>query len=643
MKCAGMRALAAFPLLIALSLTARATQKPSNDDCLACHGDSTLTKEVNGKPVSLFVSPQKFNSSTHGSMFACVDCHTDIKSSMHEAAPARVNCAKCHQDEQSAFDRSLHAKALAAGNSNAASCVDCHGSPHELLPASDPKSKVNHSNIPATCGVCHGQKFVMEPSGLTTQPFVAYQDSVHGRAIAAGIMRSAVCTDCHGTHTIQSALDPGSPISKFNVPATCGKCHEPVQRQFATSIHGQAVARGDWQAPVCTDCHGIHGIKSRHDPKSAVSGLNLAEATCSRCHESVRLSQEFGFDTRKATTYLSSYHGLASRLGSPVVANCASCHGAHNILPSSDPRSTVNQANLVETCGKCHPGVTPRFVAAKVHVDMALSQDKGSIGVRWVRRIYLVVIALVIGAMLLHNFLIWRWTAMQERRLGEPQVLRMTPNQRWQHTVLMISFIVLVITGFALKYPDSAFTAFLGMGERVRGIIHRIAGGVLIGAGIYHVCYILFWREGRSLARDMLPNRGDVVGIRKNLLFHLGWLSSKPSFGRFNYAEKAEYWALLWGTVVMGLTGLMLWAKVFFGNLLPRWFLDVATAVHFYEALLATLAVIIWHFYHVFFDPEAHTMNWSWWDGRMALSRYRESHSLDQDLPGKDSEGGSTK
>ena len=642
MRSAAIRVFAAFSVFVAFTLSARAAQKPTNDDCLACHGDSTLSKEVNGKPVSLYVSPEKFNASIHGGIFACVDCHSDIKSSMHEATPAKVKCAQCHADEQTVYDRSLHAKAIAAGNTSAAACIDCHGSPHELLPASDPKSKVNHSNIPATCGACHGLKFVMQSGGLTTQPFVAYQESVHGRAVAAGIMRSAVCTDCHGSHEILSAMDSKSPIFKFNVPQTCGKCHAPVQRQFATSIHGQAIARGDWQAPVCTDCHGIHGIKSKEDPNSAVSAQNLAQATCARCHESVRLSQEFGFDTRKARTYLASYHGLASRLGSPVVANCASCHGAHNILPSSDPHSTVNQANLVQTCGQCHPGVTARFVAAKVHVDQAISQDMGSIGVRWVRRTYFILIAVVIGTMLLHNFLVWRWTAIQERRVGEPQVVRMTRNQRWQHIVLLFSFFVLVLTGFALKYPDSGFAAFLGMSERVRGITHRVAGVALTAAGFYHLFYMFFWREGRSLVRDMLPVFEDLKDLQRNLLFHMGRSETMPQFRRFNYAEKAEYWALLWGTVIMGVTGVMLWAKVFFGNLLPRWWLDVATAVHFYEALLATLAVIIWHFYHVFFHPEAHGMNWSWWDGKMALSHYRDAHPLDADAAGQDSEGGST-
>ncbi len=81
---------------------------------------------------------------------------------------------------------------------------------------------------------------------------------------------------------------------------------------------------------------------------------------------------------------------------------------------------------------------------------------------------------------------------------------------------------------------------------------------------------------------------------------------------------------------------------MFFGNLLPRWFLDVATAIHFYEAVLATLAILVWHFYHVFFHHEAHNMNWSWWDGKMPLSHYREAHPLDPNVAGQNPEGGPT-
>jgi hypothetical protein len=536
-----------FSFAISAFAANKAAPKPTSEDCLACHGDSTMTTEVNGKQVSLSVNADGFKNSIHGTMFTCVDCHSDVKTSPHETTPAKVSCAQCHADQQAAYDRSYHAKAIKAGDVQAATCVNCHGSPHELLPASDPKSRVNHANIPATCGACHGQKFVMAASGHSAQVFVSYEESVHGKAVAAGSEKAAVCTDCHGSHEIRAASDPKSPIFKFNVPAICAKCHDNVEEQFAQSIHGQAIAHGNWQAPVCTDCHGIHSIKAHLDANSSVSAANLSQVTCARCHEGVRLSQEFGVEGRRSTTYLASYHGLASKLGSQVVANCASCHGVHNILPSSDSRSTINRANLVTTCGRCHPGVTEKFVVGKVHVDAPLSADVGSVAVRWIRKLYLGMIFAVIGAMLLHNLVIWRRKALLRRKEEHRLVERMTRHQRWQHVILFVSFITLVITGFALKFPDSWFATLLGMGERVRGVTHRVAGVILIAVGIYHIVYAAVTHDGRRLVKDFLPAPKDASDVWGNLLYYLGLRSEKPEFRRFNYAEKAEYWALVWG------------------------------------------------------------------------------------------------
>jgi len=590
-----------------------------------------MTKDLNGTPVSFYVNPETFKTSIHGGMFTCVDCHSDVKTSPHETTPAKISCASCHADQQAAYDRSYHAKAIKAGDGQAATCVSCHGSPHELLPASDPKSRVHHENIPATCGTCHGQKYVMEASGHSAQPFASYEQSVHGKAIAAGSEKAAVCTDCHGSHEILAASDSKSSIYKFNVPGTCAKCHQSVQQEFMQSIHGQAIARGNGQAPVCTDCHGIHSIKAHLDPNSSVAAQNLAQVTCARCHEGVRLSQEFGFQGRRATTYLASYHGLASKLGSQVVANCASCHGVHNILPSSDPRSTIHRANLVKTCGQCHPGVTEKFALSKVHVDAPLSADSGSIAVRWIRRFYLGMIFAVIGAMLLHNFVIWRRKTILRRTQEHRLVVRMSLHQRWQHVILFTTFITLVITGFALKFPDSWFSTLLGMSEKVRGVTHRIAGVVLIGIGIYHLVYVALTRDGRRLLLDFLPAPKDATDAWGTMLYYLGLRSEKPEFRSFNYAEKAEYWALVCGLIVMAGTGVMLWAKMSVGHVLARWWLDVATAIHLYEAILATLAIVVWHFYQVFFDPDVYPMNWAWWDGKMSFEHYREEHGLDAD------------
>jgi cytochrome b subunit of formate dehydrogenase len=651
-------------------LTTTPARSGQDDTCLACHGDATAKSE-SGRSVA--VDPAKHKAGIHGAL-GCTTCHTTIRDFPHPKPVPKVRCATCHQDavakyaksvhstvaEQSCaschgpthyivsaqdawktacvkcheetvhgYERGVHAVARKDGDKNTPICQSCHGAPHEILPASDPDSRTHHTKIAATCGGCHGQKFVMEPSGRSTQPFLSYQESVHGRLVAAGSERAAVCTDCHGAHEILTASDPKSSIFKFSVPQTCGKCHNAVAQEYAQSIHGKASARGNWQSPVCTDCHGIHTIKARLDPNSSVSSHALAQATCAGCHESVRIAQEFGVESRRASTYLSSYHGLASRLGSQVVANCASCHGSHSILPSDDPRSMTNRANLVHTCGQCHPGVTEKFVVGKVHIDAPLSADTGSVAVRWIRKFYLSMIFAVIGGMLLHNFIIWRKKAIARRREENHFVTRMTLHQQIQHAVLFTSFIVLVLTGFALKYPDSWLASFLSLGERVRGWTHRIAGVVLIGIGVYHLAYIALTRDGRKLLRDFLPTLRDATDVVGTMRHYLGLRSDKPPFARFNYAEKAEYWALVWGLIVMAATGIMLWAKVTIGHMLPRWWLDVATAIHFYEAVLASLAIVVWHFYQVFLDPDTYPMNWAWLDGKMPVEHYREEHALD--------------
>jgi len=618
-------------LLVAGSSLARAQHKPKDADCLACHSDATLSNEEHGKTVSLFVDQKKLKHSIHGDLFACVDCHKDVKDLAHATPPKKVLCADCHADAQTAYEHSSHSKPARDGKSPAAECGDCHGGAHDILPASDTKSPVSHSNVPTTCGKCHGQKFLMESNGQDAQSFISYQSSVHGLATEKGSTKAAVCTDCHGSHEILPANESKSPIYKFNVPQTCGKCHTEVTNTFMQSIHGQGIAKGNGLAPVCTDCHGIHSIKAHIDPNSSVSDQNLARTTCAKCHDGVRLTQEFGVAGNRVSTYLDSYHGLASEGGSAVVANCASCHGVHNIFPSSDSRSTINHANLDATCGQCHKGVTQRFTQNKVHIDGGASMDMGTVATRWVRWIYLPLIFLVIGGMFLHNLIIWRSKTIKLRRMQNPMMTRMSVNQRWQHLILLTSFLVLVLTGFALRFPNSWIAELLGNGngEKLRSIIHRIAGVVLIAAGFYHIAYALVTREGRKLIRDFTPVPRDIFDLIGTMRYYLGLSANKPKYARFNYAEKAEYWALVWGTALMAVTGIMLWAKVLVGNLLARWWVDVATAVHFYEAILATLAILVWHFYQVFFDPDVYPMNGAWWDGKMPLAHYRHEHELD--------------
>jgi formate dehydrogenase gamma subunit len=634
--------------LLLLATSAGAADKkpklPSNDDCLACHQDSSLSHDVNGKSVSLAVDPDKFKNSIHGGMFTCVDCHEDLKEAPHTTTPKKVSCAKCHADSDTAYSHSVHANAIKGGGAigeRAPTCTSCHGDTHQILPGSDPNSKVFRANIANTCGSCHGQKFVTDAAGLSPTTFANYQQSVHGMAVKNGDTQheipgqldhktgnAAVCTDCHGNHEILPPSNPKSPIFKFNVPQTCGKCHNDVSQQFMTSIHGKAITKGNWQSPVCTDCHGIHSIKNHLDPKSPVAAANLATATCGGCHEGVRLTNDFGVAGARTSTYNDSYHGLASKLGSRVVANCASCHGVHNILPSSDPHSTINAANLAHTCGNCHRNASQKFAQGKIHINDPVSRDAGSVGTMWVRRAYLLIITLTLAGMLMHNLLIWRRKVLKRREMEARTVLRMSPRQRIQHAALLLSFFFLALSGFALKYPESWMAWVLGSSEAVRHIGHRIAAVVLLSVGLYHVIYCIATREGRQLALDFLPKLSDVTDLRMTLLYYAGRSDQKPRYGRFSYADKFEYLALVWGTILMGVTGLVLWFPVLISRWLPRWWLDIASALHFYEAILAVSAIFVWHFYFVIFDPDVYPLNWAFWDGKISEHHLREHHPL---------------
>jgi formate dehydrogenase gamma subunit len=207
--------------------------------------------------------------------------------------------------------------------------------------------------------------------------------------------------------------------------------------------------------------------------------------------------------------------------------------------------------------------------------------------------------------------------------------VRWTPNERIQHWILALSFIVLVITGFALKYPESGWVRLFAGPDwifELRGIIHRVAGTVFLTLGIYHVVYMLSTDRGRSLGRALLPNLRDARDMRQYVGYNLGLSREGPRFGHFSYMEKAEYWALIWGTVIMGATGLMLWFEETTLRFLPRWSIDLVTVIHLYEAWLATLAILVWHFYYVIFNPDVYPINTSMVNGRITERELREEY-----------------
>src|SRR5208282_4275651 len=283
-------------------------------------------------------------------------------------------------------------------------------------------------------------------------------------------------------------------------------------------------------APTCTDCHSEHKIR---ELKSS-SPLQIAVEVCSRCHASERLNTKYNLPADRVTTFFESYHGLAAQYGSTVAANCASCHGFHKILPSSDTNSTINKIHLVETCGKCHPGANTEFSLGKIHVapdGQAGGADFGSRLNRWVRRVYLFLIVATIGAMLAHNGTLFIKKTAARLRMTERPVVRMTTSQRWQHFTLAASFIVLAVTGFALKFPDSWLAKILGSCEPFRRWAHRVAGLILLAVGLYHLIYLLATRDGRKLVADLFPVKKDATDVLQAVRYLAGFTKEKPKIG----------------------------------------------------------------------------------------------------------------
>ncbi len=401
----------------------------SNDDCLMCHDDDTFTMEKDGKEISIGVSERKFASSSSHSKLKCVTCHAnfDAEEIPHAENLSPKACSDCHQKQ--IVKHLFHPKILKASGREKekdVNCLNCHDNHYPQDPNAE-GSKWSTKNIPNSCGQCHNE---IKESYLSSEHYDAfkegmlgapnclschknpiarvhsnedtvsvkisqeklclschldspevrartaptagfihmYEKSVHGSALNAGNSKAANCVDCHGSHLVQKSTAATSKTFKTNIPNTCGKCHSEISIEYLESTHGVALEKGVKDAPACTDCHGEHNILKHDDPKSPVAFQNLSREVCSPCHSSLKLSEKYGITNDRFETFSDSYHGLAIEGGSVAVANCASCHGSHNIKPSSDPTSTVNKDNLVKTCGGCHPGANERFTVGKIHI-----------------------------------------------------------------------------------------------------------------------------------------------------------------------------------------------------------------------------------------------------------------------------------
>jgi len=261
---------------------------------------------------------------------SCLDCHSALP------APYGVTEEKFSQD--------IHAQEGLA-------CTSCHGGdatsydPDQAMNRKAGwKGKINRSQIPQLCGSCHSNPAYMrqyDPS-LRTDQFAQYHTSVHGKRLAAGDMKVAVCTDCHSVHGIRPPDDPRSTVYAVNIAKTCSRCHSDAATmkpygipnnqyaQYMTSVHYQELTvGGDLSSPSCTTCHGDHG--------AVPPGVDKVQNVCATCH------------VFQAQMYEKSSHFKAFQDNG--LPGCVVCHGNHGIHHASDAMLGTGSSGV---CMRCH-------------------------------------------------------------------------------------------------------------------------------------------------------------------------------------------------------------------------------------------------------------------------------------------------
>jgi hypothetical protein len=370
----------------------------SNAQCLACHGEKSLTTTRKGKTVSLFVQAKTFSSSVHGSL-TCTSCHADLegKELPHETPLAKVNCGVCHASQQEQYARSLHGQAVARGDPLAPRCVSCHGN-HDILPVKDRRSAVEPLKVPFVCGGCHREGSPVQMYRNIPQQNILenYSESIHGKGLLEkGLIVAPHCATCHTPHLILLPSDSASSIARQNIAKTCTKCHAEIEQVHRKVIRGELWEKRANVLPVCVDCHQPHKVRrvfysqgmadadcmrchadpriraSREARSLAVNAAELvgsrhARVACSQCHSEVTASRVRPCETithkvdctachaEIGHQLQSSIHGQLLARGDANAPTCVVCHGTHGVLGKQDPQSMTFPTNVPDLCAECH-------------------------------------------------------------------------------------------------------------------------------------------------------------------------------------------------------------------------------------------------------------------------------------------------
>jgi cytochrome b subunit of formate dehydrogenase len=603
-------------------LTGSQLQPPANA-CAECHANAT-----NWDPARqhLFVSKESLSEDVHQRAGVnCHDCHggDPASSDVPEAHAAwngfrdledvEATCGKCHRDAWVEVRRKgVHFKAGerdASGRGTPLKCVECHGGKaHGMLPVDDDRSSVFLNNQVETCGRCH------EKDKAT------YQQSTHGQGlIASGLLVTAVCADCHDAHGIYRAMDQRSTLHTANIADTCGKCHGFIEDILRQSVHGQGAGLGKVgdrstpggigkRTPSCSDCHQGHDLPH---PESVQFREELPHR-CGNCH------------TRMFGQYAMSLHGELTELGYGPAAKCSDCHGAHDVLPASNPKSRLAAGNRLATCKQCHIYAVANFCDFDPHAD---HEDRaGYPGLNAIYHLIKTPLNLALGLFLLHAVFWFPRSFIHTLRHGRHHILttgqevafiRFGTIRRSVYAIMLVCFLGLTLTGLPLKFGDQAwarsFVQALG-GFESTSVWHRTFAVLAVFGVVLHLTWasrrILEQRKNGADWKSVLFGPDSPVPATRDLRDLLGmvrWflgLGAKPNFERWTYWEKLDYWAVCLAIGLIGTSGLILWYPNVFCTVLPGDALNVAKLLHAELALYIAGCVFVMHLFNTHLRPE---------------------------------------
>ena len=603
------------------------TQGMADKDCLTCHARKDLMGQKGGHAVSMYVNAADLEHSRHARV-ACAQCHNEAQPS-HERPCATitkpVDCSVCHAEVVDIYRSSTHGRLAAKGSPDAPLCADCHGT-HGIQGRTQTDSPTYARNVPDLCGKCHraGHKAAVRYKGPEQKVVENYIESIHGKALLeSGLTVTATCVDCHTAHGELPHTDPASTVNSARVAQTCAQCHRGIYELFTSSIHSPTVSHSKKPLPTCSDCHSAHTI-GRTDVNDFRLGIMRQ---CGRCHGDL------------ASTYFETYHGKVSKLGYLKTAKCYDCHGAHDILPAWNPKSHLSRANIVKTCARCHPGSNRRFAGYLTH---ATHHDPAKYpALFWT---FWGMTGLLIGTFSFAWFHTVAWLPRSLRYRQElvrthamesaMHVRRFPVLYRNLHLMVIVSFLGLAMTGMTLKFSYTgwawAMARVLG-GFEAAGYIHRACAVITFSYFGLHLFDMLRRKRasGKSWLKfitgpdGMMFSLTDLKEIGQSFRWFLG-RGARPSYGRWTYWEKFDYFAVFWGVAVIGLTGLLLWFPTLFTHVLPGWFLNVATIVHSDEALLAVGFIFTVHFFNTHFRPEKFPMDTVIFTGTIPLDEFKK-------------------